>query len=73
MTGSDQGQDERLNEWKRRAERPGDAAGSERAAEEHDRYERTFESDEARNGDDGTLQPEETRHETPPGADQTAG
>jgi len=73
MSGSDEQKDERLGEWKRRAEKPGDAAGTERAAEEHERYASTVENEAGESGDDGALQPEETRHDTPPGADQTAG
>jgi hypothetical protein len=73
MSDSDEQKDERLAEWKRRAQKPGDTAGTERAVEEHERYASTVENEADGGGDEGALQPEETRHDTPPGADQTAG
>lgn len=66
--------DERLEEWKQRAQRGGDVGGTEQAADEHERYEEKLEDHPARRPD-GALEPEpgQTRHETPPGSEQTAG
>jgi hypothetical protein len=66
---------ERLDRWKRRARRAGDADGSGEAAEEHRRYEEATGDDAARSEEDGALGLDEgsTRHDTPPGTEQTPG
>ncbi len=74
MGESDERVDEAVDDWQERAGHGGDSGGSDRAAEEHRRYDEVTKGT-SRRGDDGAvgLGDEQQRHDTPPGTEQTAG